>query len=131
MLAGRQHLHPAVHRVHDAACAQPASSWSLQAMAAVAKVTPRHIARLFTAHAEVSPRRYVGGRAGGNGRPVDARPCQGRKQALANAGVQGDRQWRRMRDLSQSGQMGQVGQVGAEPASALSHVEEIDTGLGR
>lgn len=43
LLAGRQHLHPAVHRVQDAVCAQPASDWSLQAMAAVAHVTPRHL----------------------------------------------------------------------------------------
>lgn len=93
LLAGRQHLHPAVHRVQDAVCAQPASDWSLQAMAAVAHVTPRHLTRLFTAHVGVSPRSYVAAvrvtlaeQAIGAG--------QGRKQALAAAGVAGDRQWR-------------------------------------
>ena len=96
LLAGRQHLHPAVHRVQDAVCAQPALSWSLQAMSAVAHVTPRHVARLFMAHVGVSPRSYVAAVRVALAEQA-MRSGQGRKQALANAGVQGDRQWRRIR----------------------------------
>ncbi len=96
LLAGRNHLHPAVHRVQDAVCERPAADWSLQAMAALAHVTPRHLARLFVQHVGHTPRAYVQGvrvalaeRALQAGRPG--------KQALAAAGIGGERQWRRIR----------------------------------
>lgn len=102
LLAGRQHLRPAVHRVQDAVCAQPASDWSLAAMAGVAHVTPRHLGRLFTAHAGVSPRSYVAAvRVALAEQAIGA--GQGRKQALAAAGVGGDRQWRRLRAGARAG----------------------------
>lgn len=59
LLAHRDHLHPAVHRVQDAVCARPGADWSAPQLAAVAHVTPRHLARLFNAHARMSPRDYV------------------------------------------------------------------------
>ncbi|MEH6458678.1 GlxA family transcriptional regulator [Chitinimonas sp. JJ19] len=57
-LAYRNHLHPAVHRVQDAISAEPARPWPLEAMANVACVSPRHLARLFRQHAGVSPLDY-------------------------------------------------------------------------
>ena len=96
LLAGRKHLHPAVHRVQDAVCAQPAADWSLAAMASVAHVTPRHLGRLFAAHVGSSPRVYVAAvRVAVTEQALGA--GHGRKQALAAAGVSGDRQWRRLR----------------------------------
>jgi transcriptional regulator GlxA family with amidase domain len=96
LLSGRNHLHPAVHRVQDAVCEQPAAAWSLADMAGVAHVTPRHLARLFASHVGATPRAYVEGvrhalaaRAVQSGQPT--------KQVLAHAGIGGDRQWRRMR----------------------------------
>lgn len=96
LLSGRNHLHPAVHRVQDAVCEQPAHSWSLADMARVAHVTPRHLTRLFSSHVGSTPRAYVEGvrhalaaRAVQSGQPA--------KQALAGVGIAGDRQWRRMR----------------------------------
>ena len=59
LLAHRDHLHPAVHRVQDAVCAAPAEPWDNPRMAAVAHVTERHLARLFRLHAGLSPRAYV------------------------------------------------------------------------
>jgi transcriptional regulator GlxA family with amidase domain len=59
LLAHRDHLHPAVHRVQDAVCAAPATDWTAQRLAAAAHVTPRHLARLFHAHVQLSPRAYV------------------------------------------------------------------------
>jgi transcriptional regulator GlxA family with amidase domain len=59
MLAHRSHLHPAVHKVQDAVCADPARAWSMAALAAVGHVTERHLLRLFTAHAAVSPLHYL------------------------------------------------------------------------
>lgn len=96
LLAGRDHLHPALHRVQDAVAEDPAGDWSLPAMAAVAHVTPRHLSRLFRRHVGRSPREYVEGvrvaiaeQALRSGRPL--------KQAVATAGIGGDRQWRRLR----------------------------------
>lgn len=59
LLAHRHHLHPAVHRVQDAVCAQPQRDWSLASLAEVAHVTERHLSRLFAAHAAVSPLAYL------------------------------------------------------------------------
>lgn len=96
LLARRDHLHPAVHRVQDAVSAEPGAAWSLASMAEVACVTPRHLARLFRQHAGTSPNQYLqdvrvalAERAIGEGRPA--------KQAIADAGIGGDRQWRRLR----------------------------------
>lgn len=96
LLAGRHHLHPAVHRVQDAVCEKPGRSWSLADMAAVAHVTSRHLTRLFADHVGATPRAYVEGirhalthQALQQGQPI--------KQALAHAGIGGDRQWRRVR----------------------------------
>lgn len=96
LLAGRHHLHPAVHRVQDAVCERPTEAWSLQAMAAVAHVTPRHLGRLFSQHVGRSPRDYLQGvRVALAAGALQA--GQARKQALAAAGIGGDRQWRRLR----------------------------------
>lgn len=96
LLTGRHHLHPAVHRVQDAVSARPADPWPLARLAAVACVTPRHLARLFRLHVGPSPREYVeglrvalAGRAIAQGQPA--------KQAIAQAGIAGLRQWRRSR----------------------------------
>lgn len=59
LLAHRNHLHPAVHRVQDAVCADPARSWQTGDMAHAGHVTPRHLHRLFTQHAGVTPLEYV------------------------------------------------------------------------
>lgn len=59
LLANRDHLHSAIHRVQDAVCAAPAEPWDSVRMAAVAHVTERHLARLFRLHTGVSPRGYV------------------------------------------------------------------------
>ena len=94
--AGRNHLHPAVHKVQDAVCEAPAADWSLQRLADVAHVTPRHLTRLFAEHVGRSPRQYVESVR----MALAERALQGgqaTKQAIAAAGIGGDRQWRRMR----------------------------------
>jgi len=94
--AGRNHLHPALHKVQDAVCEQPAADWSLARLAALAHVTPRHLNRLFRDHVGRTPRQYVetvrvacAEHALRGGQPA--------KQAIAAAGIGGDRQWRRLR----------------------------------
>jgi transcriptional regulator GlxA family with amidase domain len=59
MLAHRNHLHPAVHRVQDAVCADPARDWTMAQLADIGHVTQRHLLRLFTAHTAVSPLGYL------------------------------------------------------------------------
>ena len=60
-LAHRNHLHPAVHRVQDAVCADPTRPWTASELARAGRVTPRHLSRLFAEQAGVSPRSYVQG----------------------------------------------------------------------
>jgi transcriptional regulator GlxA family with amidase domain len=58
-LAHRRHLHAAVHKVQDAIGVEPERDWDMAALAAVGHVTQRHLLRLFTRHAGVSPLRFL------------------------------------------------------------------------
>jgi transcriptional regulator GlxA family with amidase domain len=96
LLAGRNHLHAAVHRVQNAIGDDPARPWPLEAMAAVAHVTPRHLTRLFATHVGRTPREYVERiRVAQANRAIEAGAAP--KQAFSAAGFAGDRQWRRAR----------------------------------
>jgi transcriptional regulator GlxA family with amidase domain len=57
-LEGRNHLHPVVHRMQDAMTAEPTRRWTLAALARVAGASPRHVSRLFGAHAGMSIAEY-------------------------------------------------------------------------
>jgi len=101
LLAGRSHLHPAVHAVQTAVVDAPGDDWTLERMAALAHVTPRHLARLFREHAGVTPREHV--------EQVRLSLAQEAKQAglhtkqaLELAGFRSDRQWRRARGRATS-----------------------------
>lgn len=58
-IAGRNHLHPALHRVQDAVTAAPCEDWSVTRMASLACTSSRHLARLFHEHAGISPLDYL------------------------------------------------------------------------
>jgi transcriptional regulator GlxA family with amidase domain len=58
-LEGRNHIHPAIHRVQDAITADPARDWSLESLAAIAIASPRHLSRLFNDHAGMSLPDYI------------------------------------------------------------------------
>ena len=58
-LEGRNHIHPAIHRVQDAIAAEPARAWSLAGAARVAATSPRNLSRLFNQHAGMSVTTYV------------------------------------------------------------------------
>ncbi|HMY98556.1 MAG TPA: DJ-1/PfpI family protein [Burkholderiaceae bacterium] len=96
LLAGRSHLHPALHRVQNAVGERPAEDWTLERLAAEACVTPRHLGRLFAQHVGCTPRDHVERvrsafmrEALAAGWPLG--------QALGLAGFRSDRQWRRAR----------------------------------
>jgi transcriptional regulator GlxA family with amidase domain len=52
-LEGRNHIHPAVHRVQDAIAGDLSKSWSLGALAKIAGISGRHLSRLFNEHAGI------------------------------------------------------------------------------
>ncbi len=58
-LEGRNHIHPAVHRVQDAITSDPARDWSLEALADIAFASPRHVSRLFNDHTGMSIPDYI------------------------------------------------------------------------
>ncbi|MFY8093013.1 MAG: GlxA family transcriptional regulator [Niveispirillum sp.] len=58
-LEGRNHLHPAIHRVQDAIANDPARDWSLTTLADIAHTSPRHLSRLFREHAGMTVPDYV------------------------------------------------------------------------
>lgn len=58
-LEGRNHIHPAIHRVQDAITADPTRDWSLPALAEIAFASPRHLSRLFNEHAGMSLPDYI------------------------------------------------------------------------
>jgi transcriptional regulator GlxA family with amidase domain len=53
-LEGRNHIHPAVHRVQDAMISRPAESWTLSKLARLGGASNRHLSRLFHQHAGMS-----------------------------------------------------------------------------
>jgi transcriptional regulator GlxA family with amidase domain len=58
-VSGRNHLHPALHRVQDAIAADPVRDWSAEQMAQIACSSTRHLARLFHEYAGGSPLDYL------------------------------------------------------------------------
>jgi transcriptional regulator GlxA family with amidase domain len=53
-LEGRNHIHPAVHRVQDVIAADPTRSWALGKLAQIAGLSNRHMSRLFHEHVGMS-----------------------------------------------------------------------------
>jgi transcriptional regulator GlxA family with amidase domain len=53
-LEGRNHIHPAVHRVQDAITSDPTKTWTLRALARIAGASSRHLTRLFHEYAGMS-----------------------------------------------------------------------------
>ncbi len=56
---GRNHVHPALHRVQDAIAADPARDWDADHLAQIACSSTRHLGRLFQEYAGVSPLDYI------------------------------------------------------------------------
>lgn len=53
-LEGRNHIHPAVHRVQDVIASDLTRTWTMSALAKVAGASSRHLSRLFHEHAGMS-----------------------------------------------------------------------------
>ncbi len=46
-LEGRNHVHPAIHRMQDAILSEPTRAWTLKDLADIGHLSPRHCSRLF------------------------------------------------------------------------------------
>jgi transcriptional regulator GlxA family with amidase domain len=57
-LEGRNHLHPAVHRVQDTIASDVTRSWTLRRLAKIAGASNRHLSRLFHEHVGMSIAEY-------------------------------------------------------------------------
>jgi transcriptional regulator GlxA family with amidase domain len=57
-LQGRNHIHPAVHRVQDAIAADLTKPWNLRTLARIAGASERHLSRLFHEHVGMSIPEY-------------------------------------------------------------------------
>jgi transcriptional regulator GlxA family with amidase domain len=57
-LEGRNHIHPAVHRVQDAIAGDLTKSWSLGGLAKIAGAGDRHLSRLFNENVGMSIKDY-------------------------------------------------------------------------
>ena len=58
-LEGRNHVHPAIHRVQDAIAADLTRSWQVRALARIANVSDRHLTRLFSEHVDMKISQYI------------------------------------------------------------------------
>jgi len=57
-LEGRNHLHPAVHRLQDTIASDVTKAWSVSRLARIAGASERHLSRLFHEHAHMSIAEY-------------------------------------------------------------------------
>lgn len=58
-LSGRNHIHPAIHRIQDAIIADPSCNWSLAELAELGIMSTRNLTRLFHEHTGLSVTSYV------------------------------------------------------------------------
>ena len=57
-LEGRNHIHPAVHRLQDTIASNLTQSWTLSQLAKIAGASNRHLSRLFHEHAGMTIAEY-------------------------------------------------------------------------
>jgi len=82
-----------LHRLQDAVAAAPAEDWDAARMAAVAHVTPRHLARLFREHTSLSARGWLE-QVRATLAAQALRQGRGEREAVALAGFSSPRQMR-------------------------------------
>ncbi|AKJ67490.1 AraC family transcriptional regulator [Pandoraea thiooxydans] len=95
-LEGRNHIHPAIHRVQDAVTADPARPWSAADMAELACTSVRHFTRLFREHTGTNPVDYVHRLRIGLARELLANSRLGIERVAEQAGFGSGRQLRRV-----------------------------------
>ncbi len=94
-LEGRNHIHPAIHRVQDAVAADPARDWSVEALAGIAAASPRNLSRLFNSHAGMSVTDFVNRMRIGHARALLAGSRLDMETVAERSGFASARQFRR------------------------------------
>jgi len=94
-LEGRNHVHPAVHRVQDAITADPTRGWTLRALARIAGASSRHLTRLFQEYAGMSITDYKNGLRVALARELITQTSLDMEQVAERAGFGSTRQLRR------------------------------------
>jgi transcriptional regulator GlxA family with amidase domain len=101
-LEGRNHVHPAVHRVQDAMMKNPAESWQLGKLARMAGASSRHLTRLFHEYAGMSVTEYKNNLRVALARQLLSQTEMDMEQVAEKAGFGSARQmrraWRRVYD---------------------------------
>jgi transcriptional regulator GlxA family with amidase domain len=95
-LAWRNHLHPAVHRAQDAIANEPERAWPLSELAQWVHVSPRHLARLFNAHAGIGISAYKQRIRIARARELLAETRWSLEQVAEHCGFQSARDFRRV-----------------------------------
>jgi transcriptional regulator GlxA family with amidase domain len=95
-LEGRNHIHPAVHRVQDAIAADPAKNWTLKALGRIAGASPRHLSRLFHEYAGMNIPDYRNRLRATLARDLLAQTQLDMEQVAERAGFASTRQLRRV-----------------------------------
>ena len=103
-LEGRNHMHPAVHRVQDLIAADPTRSWSLSKLARMAGLSNRHLSRLFHEHAGMSFMDYNNRLRIGLARELLSQTRLDMERIAERAGFSSSRQlrraWRRLNETA-------------------------------
>jgi len=94
-LEGRNHIHPAVHRVQDAITADPTRSWTLRSLSRIAGASSRHLTRLFQEYAGMSITDYKNGLRVALARELITQTSLDMEQVAERAGFGSTRQLRR------------------------------------
>jgi len=94
-LEGRNHVHPAVHRVQDAVAADLARDWSLGELSRIACVSDRHLSRLFNEHVGMSIVTYVNRLRVARAQELLSKTKLGMEQVAERTGFGSVRQFRR------------------------------------
>lgn len=95
-LAHRNHLHPVVHKVQDAISRDPARRWTLDELAALAHVGPRHLTRLFSRHAGIGIVAYQQALRIARARQLLADPTLSMERVAEQCGFASARDFRRV-----------------------------------
>lgn len=94
-LDGRNHIHPAIHRVQDAIAANPAADWTLDRLADIAIASPRHLSRLFHEATGMTPIDFVNRHRVALARQMILNTRFGMEEIARRAGFASSRQLRR------------------------------------
>lgn len=94
-LEGRNHMHPAIHRLQDVITADPARAWSVESLAREAGASPRNLSRLFNLHTGLTVMDYVNRMRVALARELVLHSRLGMEAVAERSGFSSSRQFRR------------------------------------